>query len=595
MKRIILFCLILIILLIPISIYAEEDLSISNWAVNSRLLEDGSLVVFEDITFNFKDKFNGVYRYIVLDGTDGISDIELYEVQGDKEISYLLDENAKKGTSNVYTRELDKSGVNIKIFSPSKDEEKTFRLKYTLFNVSTNQNDIGEFYYKYIGGENETPIEKFSAILYLPRLEKDKVKIIAHGPSNGTINYHNNDSIKLQVDGITPKTFVEARVLYPKDYTSYSKKNGTKNLSEIIQEEQNFANAIIEKQEMKLRTKDLLNTISLVLTGVGLILTWFISRLFRRDPGIYDTMNSLNPKDISPAELNLFMNQAINSRGLMASIFDLARREYLSIDEQNNEIKGKRTLSRTNYILKKQNHSNSNLLEHEKYLLDWLFNEIGNGHQVTTIEIDILRSKKPMVFSKGYNEWMKLVQKQLVRREYEDKRAKKIGGFIILLGILLFVPAVITLIFEGLYGIALIGFSIFLFVYGLILLYRKSDEGFIQYGLWKDFKKEIENLRDIDMGIPKDLSLIYALALGLNMKNLDSYRRISGNEYYPVFWGYWYFLYNNKGGSVFEDNFNKSFYGAIGSTSATSSTFGGGGGFSGGGGGGVGGGGAGGF
>ena len=112
-------------------------------------------------------------------------------------------------------------------------------------------------------------------------------------------------------------------------------------------------------------------------------------------------------------------------------------------------------------------------------------------------------------------------------------------------------------------------FSISLFAYGLILVYRKSDEGFIQYGLWKDYKKEIENLRGVDIGIPKDLSLIYAVALGLNMKNLDGYRRLTSNEYYPVFWGPWFFLNNTKGGSAFEDSFNKSFYGTVGTSTAT--------------------------
>ena len=76
------------------------------------------------------------------------------------------------------------------------------------------------------------------------------------------------------------------------------------------------------------------------------------------------------------------------------------------------------------------------------------------------------------------------------------------------------------------------------------------------------------------------------------MEKLDDYRQSVNLDYYPMYWGYWYFLTSKKGGSLFEDRITRSFYGHTGTSTSTS--FGGGGGFSGGGGG-AGGGGAGGF
>lgn len=123
---------------------------------------------------------------------------------------------------------------------------------------------------------------------------------------------------------------------------------------------------------------------------------------------------------------------------------------------------------------------------------------------------------------------------------------------------------------------------------------RKSDKGFIQHGLWKSFMKEMNVFQDLNVDIPTDKYLIYAIALGITMEKMNEYRESVAYSYYPMYWGAFYYASLNKGGgSKFEDSFNSSFYGSTGASSSTSSSIGGGGGFSGGGGGGAGGGGGG--
>ena len=598
LKKYLILVIIIVTFLIPFNSFAEDSLSITRWIVFSELMENGDLQVSEDITFNFNDGFNGVYRDIVLEGTDGISNLVLSEMINGVEVPYVFDKAANKGDSNVYSYEQDINKMNLMIFSPADNEKKTFRIKYNLLNVAIMHSDTGEFYYKYLGDENETPIDYFSATLLLPRLDPGNVKIFAHGPLNGNINFIDNDLIKLDVSDVPTRTFVEARVLFPNSYTPLSTNTGNKNLSSILEEETSFIRELEEKAKAREATKGILNNISIGLLALGTIITGYIFKFTKRDPNIYENMNSLYPKDISPAELNLFMNQTINSRGLMASIFDLGRREYLTIDSLNNDesIINKKNLKKQDFIFERSNKADADLIEHERYLLDWLFNDIGDGHRVTTLEIDTSRSKKMMGFNKSNSAWYKLVNEQLKTRGYTDTKSKKLGIIVFLISMLISTLGLITIIFGGLYGIAAILVGIFLFVYSIIILTRKSDEGFIQYGLWKDFIKEFENYKNLDINIPKDKTLIYAVALGISMQKLDNHRRIYGTDYFPMYWGFWYFQsINNKGGSTFEDRFNNSFYGATGTSNPNSTSFGGGGGFSGGGGGGAGGGGAGGF
>ena len=164
------------------------------------------------------------------------------------------------------------------------------------------------------------------------------------------------------------------------------------------------------------------------------------------------------------------------------------------------------------------------------------------------------------------------------------------------MSVITMVVAIITLTFESLWGLLPVFLSTFLLIYAISIFVRKSDKGYVQYKLWQDIRKDFRNqrnlMKDYDY-IPKDKTLIYALALGLPMKHLNTFRDYISDSYSPAHWSYWYFMTNKHGGSSFEDRMYSSFYGS--SASTTSSSIGGGGGFSAGGGGGAGGGGAGGF
>jgi len=333
LKKYIIFTLIFILVLLPMNVFAEESLSISKWIVASELMENGDLQITEDLTFVFKDEFNGVFRDIVLEGTDGISNIELFEIVDGMEVPYTLNQNAKKGDRNVFSSEEDNNSINLMIFSPSEDEEKTFRIKYTLLNVAVMHSDTGELYYKYLGDENKTPIDYFSVNLILPEFNREDIKIFGHGPLNGTINFTDTDLIRLKVDDVPTRTYIEARILYPKDYTPLSNNTGNKDLNELLDEEASYAKGIEERERRKETNKGIFNKISIALIALGAVVSAFLLKLTKRNPDIYNSMDSLNPKDISPAELNIFINQYADSRGLLATIFDLARREYISIDE----------------------------------------------------------------------------------------------------------------------------------------------------------------------------------------------------------------------------------------------------------------------
>lgn len=561
--------------------------------VYSILNENGDLIVSEDITFDFRDKFNGVYRDIVLKNTDGIENLELFQLEGEDEIPYTLVDSAKKGEKNVFTIAEYNDTLELMIFSPSKNEEKTFRINYTIKNVAIKHKDTGELYYKFIGKENDTPIDYFSAIIDLPGVDREKTKIFAHGPLNGTINFLEDNLIELEVSNVPADTFIEGRILFPLDFIGASENIGNSSFENIMDEELAFIKSIEKKAESKAKNKVLFGNISLIVLALGVAIAAFIFNKFRRN---IDNSADFSLDDITPAELRLFFCHALDARSLMITIFDFARRGFLSIKEIETSQKNSKK-KRKDFLFTKTIGSNSDLSSHERYFFDWIFNDIGNRQQVSTKDIEDYRKSNYSKFNKQLMAWYNKVKSDVKSREYYDNSGKKWGWILLFLGITSFIIALITLSFESLYGIILFLLSVFLFIYAMMLFSRKSDKGYIQQEIWevfkKDFSKDWNISKDYNINIPTDKTLIYALALGLPMKSIDRFRSNFQESYSPTYWAYWYFISNNHGGSSFEDRFNSSFY--PNSTTTTSSSVGSGGGFSGGGGGGAGGGGAGGF
>ena len=142
----------------------------------------------------------------------------------------------------VYLLEEENNTIRVRIFSPSDDEEKTFRVSYVLKNVAIKYNDIGELYYKFLGAENQTPIGSFRVNITLPQADTyNQVKVFAHGPQNGKISKEDNRTYSFYVEDVPEDTFIEGRLLFPREFIALSNNIQDKdNLNNILEEEKLF-------------------------------------------------------------------------------------------------------------------------------------------------------------------------------------------------------------------------------------------------------------------------------------------------------------------------------------------------------------------
>lgn len=587
-KFIIGFLLAISILAFPLDVRAENNLTIPRWLVNSEVLENGDLKVVEDITFKFNDKYNGVFREIILDGTDGINNIKISQLDRGNEIPYIQVEDAKKGDNQVFKVNNEGKSIVLQIFSPSEDEIKTFRIEYTVKNVATKYADTGELYYKFLGDENETPIDFLGINIKLPGKITDKVKIFAHGPTNGKINFSGDNMVRAEVEKVPKNTFVEVRILFPTDFIPNSTNIVNRNAyDDIIEEELSYIQELKEREIRREKRKNIFNNVSIAYSGVLIVALAVAYSKLRRKENIYELSHIKSNTDDSPALVSLLVRGHISIQALMATIFDLARRGFISIEEDNKKKIDSFRLVR----LDKKEDSLSN---HEKLLLEWLFDKMGDGKTVNSTDIKYYGKLQQGEFYNYYNSWTKAIKEEAKEKGYYDEKAKSFGIALVILATISLLVSFFSMAFKAIFGGLLLIISIVALIYGVSMFWRKSDYGYAQIKKWRNFMKELrkssKSLNIEDLTLSLDRALIYGLALGIGFDSLNRFEPLVYNSHSPSYWPYWFFLSNSKGENVFENSLNKAF-----TNTSTISSIGSGGGFSSGGGGGAGGGGAGGF
>lgn len=576
----------------------EQSLRITKWLVESTILENGDLKIEEDIVFNFKGKYNGIFRDVVLEGSSGIDQIRIAEVSQNRILEYEEVKQAKKGDKNVFLIDEKNDNVKLQVFSPSQNEEKTFRIMYTIKNVAKKYKDIGEVYYKFLGKENDTPIDVFVVNIILPQKDiNNQVKIFAHGPLNGEINKTADDTVNLQVKNVPRNTYVEGRVLFPKQFIASSKNIINKDgFSSIMSEEARLQEKLEKDARKKESMKILLGKLATILAAIQLIIFTLFFIKYRRPKYIYQEEKYLEvPDDNTPAVIGYITSIGIGNNIITATILDLYRKGYIEID-QGQEFKRKKEILR-DFTIRKVKPEDDNLLNHEKHFINWLINLIGDGSAVRTQDIENYSKANVSKFAKQYNEWVEIIKKDADQKGYFDKSTKKQGILLTVLFPIGLILSIVTLVSENISGLFLIFTSILMVFQGISLLFRRSDYGYYQYKKWTEFRKHMKKIKQEDQThnldrYPRDISLIYGLAFGVDNTILNKLNigvnRTDRTYSYGQGWMYWYFVLNSGSSNAFGKSINNSF-------GASTSSVGGGGGFTAGGGGGAGGGGAGGF
>lgn len=517
-----------------------KDISISNFDVHSQLLRDGSLYMDEIIDFKMNGEFNGVYREINTKFSGGVENIQVKEIGLSEEKEFKKVEKANNGQEGVY--EILKSGdiYNVKIYSPSKDENKKFKISYELKNVAVKYNDIAELQYRFWGDKSDTSIDKFNINLTVDKSAAgNNLKVFTRGPVDAMkASVVDLNSFNIKGENIKAKTPIEGRFLFPKETIALSnniiKEDG---LNKILEEEKLYEKSINEEKQHREYMKSTGNIAAWAALVLNLVLAIIIFKTNKKEED--ENFNTF-PDECTPAVASKLYNKVVSERDVVATILDLVRKKYLYIKNEDGD----------NYTIIKDKSEGEDLLSHEKYIIKWFINYIGNGLKVESKDIECYAKEYKSKFFDYFHHWKSLVKEEFNKKGYYDKKSSKIGKILTLIAVIEISVMVIFLTYGSTISIIGLLTGISVVVYSFSLYSKRSPYGETQWRKWKSFKKNLENnefIKKEDLSSIEyvDKYLVYAIALGVNdriFKKLNININANSGEDYCNSCIYWYYV-----------------------------------------------------
>ncbi|MDD2554350.1 MAG: DUF2207 domain-containing protein [Desulfotomaculaceae bacterium] len=595
---------------------ADRSLTMDQIIVDAQVLPDASMQVTERITVDFSGQWNGFYVKIP-QGDTPITDVQVSE-NGQL---YTYNSGTEYGPPDTFLIKREGGNILVDWSINAKDQVRTFDLTYRVVNAVKIHPDVAELYRKFIGEANGNPISNVQVNLTLPPgAEKFKkgedIRIWGHGPLNGEVEFTGSNGVVLKVKNLSPYTFMEGRVVMPASLfagapaAAYTAQPA---LAKILAEEQGWADQA-NKERMMARAE----------TGAGAgIVAAALASVFmlwrgygRKHRTVFDGDYYRDlPAYYSPAELSVLWNfKAMNANDITATIMDLARRQFLFLEEDTVQVRkllGSKevTTFRLSFMptpepaaLRKPEEAV--LKPHEAELIDYLKNDIGGGKDyIYLTDIEEYAKKNGREFHAFWSGWTSAIITKCEGYNFFDSSGK-MSLLTVLGGVALFVAGFVLAARIGTIGWAMIIAGIIIFLVPRFFK-RRSVTGQEDYVRWSAFKKFLEHFSEMQRHeIPSliiwEHYLVYAVTLGVAKEVIRQLEVVFPNMQDGDYrFGYGWMMYGNyhSGMNVLTNSFDsignsfeRSLASAKKAVSKSSSGSGGGGGFSGGGGGGGGGG-----
>lgn len=543
MKKILL-CLFVLIAAISFhttTALASGSVDLSRFNIYSTINEDGSVYMKEFITFDFDGDYNGAYRDISTRNTGGVYNVKVSLVsQNGTEVPFKNVQSAKKGDNGVFELiKQDDDLYRIKIYVPSRDQKRNFKITYTMKNVATRYKDTGEFFYDYWSSGNKTKIDNLKIHIAIPKItNSENIKAYFHGMSGGKTSVKKGE-VEYSIPHVDSDELVETRVVFPKNAILKSVKSKDQyKLKDILNEELNYKKKIEKKAERRVNITKLFNVGGIVLGLIFSMITVVTRKKFKKRPNYkYSTYVPLDvPEECTPAVAAYLVNGSVNGRTLYASILDLWRRGYLNVQKTEYE---------DDFVIVRGNKNYEGLLNHEVYIMNWFFNTVGNGKFVNLKTIT--KSSKNGNFSEKFYKWVRKVTDEARKRNYYDRKASSLCIKISIASLIVVVLSIIAIVLGAKFGIFSMAASIVSLIYGLSYCSRKTEHGQIQYEKWIKFKDYIRN-KHFDYNCDTEYMekyIPYAEALNMESTSMEKLKSAFQDTSSDIGWIYYYVMFDS--------------------------------------------------
>jgi hypothetical protein len=203
-------------LLVPAGLGARAEASyrITDYHMSVEVLSDGSALVTEELAYHFDGAYNGILCSLDASGTDGIKDIQLY-VDGIRQLRQVDEMNMEPLT---FTVTWDGDLVNLKACAPGDGGDRHFRYKYRMKGLARRYQDAGRINFKFIGVNNQVPLENARITLALPGGGGPVYPLVHGAMAAEDMALSSTNALTLGPRTVQPGEFVELDALFPAEW-----------------------------------------------------------------------------------------------------------------------------------------------------------------------------------------------------------------------------------------------------------------------------------------------------------------------------------------------------------------------------------------
>ena len=505
------------------------------WVI--RWPEDMS-VFFRDIGYGKYDERNPLYQKetnVANFDEDNVS-VKVYDENqnqlsaDDYRVGYSF-RNDIDERDNLLPQEPNSETVFIHVYN-GMESEMTFEYNYRILGAVTLYRDTAELNWKlfeYFG----TEITEANVIVKTPT---PPTEAWGHGLARGTVKLE-NDRVLFEMGKIEKGELLEFRILMaPQAFTV----NPVNYLDVGIHDDiMDYEYQLAKSTNSRITVARIVyyGTYAMILIMIGF--TYFAYKKYDKEhqPKFTGRYYRDLPADYSPAEMSyLYYFRKINNEDVTATLLDLIRRKYLILDSIGEKV----TEKNPDFKIKiNENHKDyTELLPHERHIIDWFVKMCGNGKEVSIKQIEAYPKKSyknAQNFSRMAKNFINMAKAAGKKHDFFEKglsanKGKLYAVLIIpLLYLLISYFTGVTLLINN--NFAIIISIVVMFAYGIYIstIDKRSLNGNEDYVKWKAYRAfmlDFGRMKDYPMPglVVWEKYLVYATSLkiaDLVMKQLE--------------------------------------------------------------------------
>ena len=464
--------------------------------IESNILKEGIVEIQETRVYSFKGNYSFVFRDIWKKGYDQLYDIQVFE--GDK--PYLNTEIEEEGNFRIESRD---RYYRIYWYHSSKDENKTFTLKYKLKNPFTIGKTDAQFRWVYLDDKfDKRPgklslTQKFNGIV-----DTNAIDFSVEQPIRSKkykFSKKENGIFELSSDSFSKKNVLQLRTIFPTSYLSNSSINN---------EDFSLAGLLLEERNQRLT---IYGIIAMTLFSLLIGINFMRKHVVDHKVEISDDVNFTEfPSTHHPVLIGwlIWRYPSVSATGILGTLFELASRKKVHLETVES---GKWIFKSKKLKVDVINSDTSNLSSSfSKLLLD----------RILTIGTSTYFSKIWLKYSFSHSKWKQNRTKKIKELGWLDTSGDQERTNLILLQVIIFFLIIGLSIFYGIFWSVLFTIIPSTMLLMIALASRLTKEGQELFLRWCAFGDALKKNKLNIQGFEPDLLLQYCIVMGMHGEEL---------------------------------------------------------------------------